>query len=176
MSHWQSCPDGFDHRIHFFCKPVSCGSWTGWGGEGLSRGAKEGFERRGDLASAGQGRGVCGLQGFSAVFPMTLGPKLLKPGSVLGFPAHFREGGLFWRQSKALRGEVPSHQRFPAFPSSSLQRGTGAVFSLRLPTAPHGPIQQLLQLPHRPAGGHTEVPDGQQQPGEDRHPRVQSFH
>lgn len=51
----------------------------------------------------------------------------------------------------------------------------GLSSSSILPAAPHGPIQQLLQLPNSPAGCHAAVPDGQQQPREDRHPCVQPF-
>ena len=36
------------------------------------------------------------------------------------------------------------------------------------------PLLLLLSI-FPSAGGHAEVPDGQQQPGEDRHPRVQPF-
>lgn len=51
------------------------------------------------------------------------------------------------------------------------------AFSLHFTNpAPHGPVEQLLQLPHGPAGGGAALADRQQQPREDRHPGVQPLH
>lgn len=112
--------------------------------------------------------------------PVMLRPRPRWPCAQLAPLGPSWKGGLFWVT-------VPVAQRGSAFLISGLsplQRGRGKHCpphaSSPLPpshphTAPHGSFQQLLQLPHGPPGGHTEVPDGQQQPREDCDSCVQPF-